>query len=258
MSAFVSRTAAARRASLAAMLASAAGPRRRVNRSLTLANPALAFRTAQSLAFLAPDFDLAPDLLADADDLVGDPVDGLEDRLGEGLEERLDLVGDAADAEDRGEGADQHRDALGQRVLDQGGNAAGATGGDGDHRVEHRVDELDDLGAARHDERDDVDDHLAGLDERRRRVEQRDDPGDPGREDRRDQVFGDLGEQVLLQVADPLLDVLPDLADAFRAKLGDEGQRALGRLDRLRGHSARHHPGLDRVPGEARASRRSS
>src|SRR5215475_12174858 len=51
--------------------------------------------------------EFGPDILAEFDDFVDYPVDGFHDGFGEGLEELLDLLGDAADAEDGGQGADE-------------------------------------------------------------------------------------------------------------------------------------------------------
>src|SRR5690606_21254531 len=91
--------------------------------------------------------ELGPELPAQPGDLVDDPVAGLADGPGEGPEELLDLGGDAADAQDGGEGADEHGDRLGQGTLDEAGHAAPAAGGDRHHGIEHRVDELHVLGA---------------------------------------------------------------------------------------------------------------
>src|SRR5262249_34536051 len=131
--------------------------------------------TGLALALSELTLELGPDLLAESDDLPDHPVDGLHDRLRQGLEELLDLLGDTADAQNRGQPPDQPRNRFGRRFLDQCWSPAGATAGDRDDGIQYRVDELDDLCAALDDERDDVDDHLAGFDERRRGVEQADD-----------------------------------------------------------------------------------
>ena len=65
------------------------------------------------------------------------------------------------------------------------------------------------------EEHHDVVDQLAGLDERRGRVEQPDQPGDAGGDDLRDDEVLDLLEDHLLDVAELLQQHLPQPADAL-------------------------------------------
>jgi hypothetical protein len=65
--------------------------------------------------------DLGPEFLHQADDLVDHPVDRSVHRRDDLLEDLLDLAGDAADAQDRGQAPMQDRDGAGQGAFDQAG-----------------------------------------------------------------------------------------------------------------------------------------
>ena len=83
-----------------------------------------------------------------------------------------------------------------------------------------------------------------------RRVEQADDPGDPGDQDGGDQVFADLGEQVLLEITDLVLDLFDDPAHALGLDLGNDRHGLLDRAHRLFWHALGHDPAPDRPPGQ--------
>ena len=130
----------------------------------------------------------------------------------------LDLLGDAAEAEQAGEEGDRQRERLGEAVLDLLGDDPDVALGDRADRVEDRVDELHDLAAALDEEHDDVVDRLARLDEGGGRVQEGDQPGDAGLDDLLDDEVLDLAEDDVLEVADLVLDPLPEAGEA----LGDE------------------------------------
>ena len=119
-----------------------------------------------------------------------------------------------------GQEADDDRHHLAEDVVDLVHNAADVAAHDVGDRVEDRVDELGDPAGVVHEEHHHVVDQLAGLDERGRRVEQPDQPGDAGGDDPvLDEVL-DLFEDHLLDVAELFQQHLPEAADSLRT--GDD------------------------------------
>ena len=150
---------------------------------------------------------------------VDEAVDEVLDRRANLVDDPADGVADAAQAEEAREEADREREALPEAVGDLLGDAAEVALGDVDDRVEDRVDEVGDLLGALEDERDHVDDRLHDLDQRARRVQQADQPRDAGLDHLRDDEVLDPADHEVVEVADLLLDELPEPGRPLRADL---------------------------------------
>src|SRR3954467_14561285 len=192
-----------------------------------------------------------PDQLAEAlDGAHHHEVDGLVDRRTDLVDDLVDLVADAAEAEQAGEEGDRQRQRLGEAALDLLRDDADRALRDRPDRVEDRVDEGHDLAAALDQERDDVHDHLARLDEGGRGVEEGDQPDDAGLDDLLDDERLDRAEDEVLEVADAVLDPAPQTADTLAHQRLEDIDRLLHPLHRRLADEP-HHARADVLVGEA-------
>src|SRR5215213_2724537 len=180
-------------------------------------------------------FDLAADALEAADDRAGeleagldDEVEGLLHRLLQGLDDLAHLLADAAEADHAGQEADDDRHHLAQHVIDLVDHCADVAAHDLGHRVDHGLDELADAAGVAHEEHHHVVDQLARLDERGGRVQQADQPGDPGGDDLRDHEVLHLLEDHVLDVADLLEEHLPEAGHALVGERLEDPDALLG------------------------------
>src|SRR6266545_1042240 len=153
-----------------------------------------------------------------ADHLLNHLVDRLIHLRLELMDDPLDPVGDAADAEQARHEGDDQRHGAGQRLLDPVRGTADVAVGDLGHRFDDRLHEVQDLVDALDKEHDRAVDHQDGLDDRADRVEHRDQFGHGGLDDLADQPSQDLAGEHLLQVGKRFPNHLPQP----RRPAGDE------------------------------------
>src|SRR5882724_1487934 len=99
----------------------------------------------KSLFLFLAEAEEATDGLDEVHGFVDDPIDGFVDGLANGFDDFLDFFGDAANAKQTGEEADDHGNGAGESFFDPVGGGADLSLGDSGDGIDDGVDKIENL-----------------------------------------------------------------------------------------------------------------